>query len=87
MSVVLFNEMSGLMDLSKSESCFIDLSYEGDFENESKEILEDVSKVKIDHLLNICEDKSIQGDRELFTKWHISTPYLEIHSPPPDVLA
>jgi len=84
MSSVLFTEFSSIIDLCETEICLMDTSLEGEVEKESKENIEDFSKVKIRQNVNFMNGLTIQSNKDLLSKWSIVTPYLEIHSPPPE---
>ena len=84
MSSVLCNEFTSVMELCTSDVSHMETSYEGEGEKESKENVEDFSKVKIRQGVCFYESLAITGDKELMSNWSISTPFLEIHSPPPE---
>ena len=81
---VLSTEFASIIDICNTEICLIDISLEGEIEKDSKENVEDSSKVKIQQKNDFIGDLTNQSNKDLLSKWSIATPYLEIHSPPPE---
>jgi len=86
MSTVLCSEFSTILDCYGSELSHIESNCEGETEKETKEHAEDFSKVKIRQRFNFEDSFAYMNDKDLISKWTISTPYLEINSPPPEVI-
>ena len=85
MSTVLCSEFVNVLDMGRVDSCHLDISFEGEAEKELSENLEDVIKIKF-HFSNFdILDNPIKSN-DLLLNWVISPPYLEIHSPPPDLV-
>lgn len=84
MTSVLCSEFANILEFCNVDVAHLDISFEGEGEKETKENVEDFSKLKIrqgiDH---ICAYTLGDGGDEM-ANWPISTPYLEIHSPPPE---
>ena len=86
MSTVLFCELSNIIDTSNSEICLLDISFEGESEKEASENIEDIHKDKFMQGFNFHLKSESRFCNDSSLKWMISTPYLEIHSPPPDLI-
>lgn len=86
MSTVVSSELLNIVNLSGNNICLMDISYEGEFEKDTSETIEDVSKVKIKQDVNFDFLSNEDSSNDSSLNWLISTPYLEIHSPPPDQL-
>lgn len=85
MSTVLCSELSSLLiDVHAIESCAMETSFEGESEKELSENFEELTKEKFENRLVgilVSERTEVQSNS---LKYHSSTPYLEIHSPPPE---
>lgn len=81
---VLFCEVSNIIDVSNTEICLLDVSFEVESEKEASENVEDIHNLKFMQSLNFhaLPDTGFQLDSSF--RWMVSTPYLEIHSPPPE---
>ncbi len=84
MSTVISCELSNIINVSNSDICLMDTSSEGESEKEASENLEDAAKVKIKQDVNFMFLSNKECKADLSLKWPLSTPYLEIHSPPPE---
>ena len=84
MFAVISSEITNMIDVSNTEICLMDTSFEGETEKEASENIEDIPKVKIKQDVNFMFLSNNKGRDDASLKWQISTPYLEIHSPPPE---
>ena len=84
MSTVVSSELSNIINVCGTDMCLIDTSYEGEFEKDASENIEDISEVKIKQDVNLDFLSNGNSNNDESLKWLISTPYLEIHSPPPE---
>lgn len=84
MSTILISEMSNLINRSSIDISFVDASCEIEFEKDTKENIEKLTKVKIRQKTNFLDNAILQCENDTFLRSTLSTPYLEIHSPPPD---
>lgn len=62
----------------------LETSYEGEVEKEVSENLEDVVKIKFE-TPTFSDCNEINGQKDSRFGWIISIPYMEIHSPPPEL--
>lgn len=85
-STVFYSEISSVFDMSKSETHLVDKSSEGETDKESSENKEEVTKVKFKQESKSWLDDNLLLNNSSSLKWYLSTPYLEIHSPPPDLV-
>ena len=83
-STIVVNELPGFLEIHNGDSCPIEKTYDGELEKEVSESLEDVEEVKFDNKINIDFLDEFKSQNESSERWLITTPYLEIHSPPPD---
>ena len=84
MFAVISSEIANVIDVSNMEICLMDTSFEGESEKEASENIEDIPKVKINQNVRSLYLSNDKGSDDASLKWLISTPYLEIHSPPPE---
>ena len=85
MFAVISSEITNIIDVSSAEICLMDTSFEGEAEKEASENIEDIPKVKIKQDVNFMFLTNNKGSDDSSLKWQISTPYLEILSPPPEL--
>jgi len=86
MSTVISSELANIIEVSGNDICLMDTTSEGESEKEASETIEDVPKVKIKQDVNFMFLSNNKGNQDLSLNRLISTPYLEIHSPPPEQL-
>lgn len=84
MSTILLCEVSKI-NMSNNDICILDISIDGESEKETSENMEDFSNLKFmqNHIFQWNCDVAFK--KELSFGWSISTSYLEIHSPPPEL--
>lgn len=84
MSTVACGEIVNIMSVSGIDICLMDTAFEGESEKDTSEQMEDISKVKIKQNVNFLFLSNNQRNKNASLARQISTPYLEIHSPPPE---
>ena len=82
-STVLCNELVHVVEVGVVDSSHLDTSFEGEAEKEISENLEDVIKIKFHFSSFDLIDNPVKCN-DLLSNWVMSSPYLEIHSPPPE---
>jgi len=82
----LFCEVSDIIDMSNAEVCVLDISYEGESEKEASENQEDMSELKFSQKINFQSKWSDTRAQSVMFRVFLSTPHLEIYSPPPEFL-
>lgn len=75
-----------MINMSKFDIHHVDTSCEGETDKESSENKEEVTKVKLNQEVHTWAADHFSTLNDISLKWYISTPYLEIHSPPPDTV-
>lgn len=83
-STVLLSEFVSAIELVSIQDHHLESSYEGEVEKELSENLEDVVKIKFETPAFSDVDE-LKNNNDARFAWFTSTPYLEIHSPPPEV--
>ena len=85
MFTVLGSEFSSLYDVVSGDTCLIDVSYEGESESETKESTEDITE--FEYSTEFASDFMLKSTESTVpsVKWVVVDPFLEIHSPPPEV--
>ena len=68
----------------KLEDHHLETSYEGEVEKEVSENLEDVVKIKFE-TPTFSDSDEIKDQKDSRFAWIVSIPYMEIHSPPPEL--
>lgn len=84
MSTMLCSDLLESLDIDIVDSYHLDFSYEGESENELAENLEDLIKVNFEGF-NFSKIELTPIKNEMTLICYCFPPYLEIHSPPPEV--
>ena len=85
LSSVVSREFCAMIDSYSADISHMETTYEGESEKETKENAEEFFKVKMGQGANFTECLGIQGTNSLFDQLLLSTPFMEINSPPPEL--
>ena len=85
LSSVVSSEFCALIDSYSADVSHLETTYEGESEKETKENVEEFSKVQMNQRLNFTECFVTRGTSSLTDQLLCATPYMEINSPPPEL--